>query len=122
MTPQSVSKEDHSLVKAGVLLPVMLEFIQSDVSALNKQGIHLAEFGVKTLQAAEQELITEHLNVRKELRQRGIKIFGEEKTKLGVNANYIIRGYRHHISVLWGLVRTEALLKASQYAGVDLTK
>ncbi|MCD9020415.1 hypothetical protein [Cohnella silvisoli] len=69
----------------------------------------------------QNDMISEHYGLKRRLKERGIKLFSEKQTGTGIEADYICRGYRHHITLLWGTVRSEAIKKASYYTGFILT-
>ncbi|WP_276352577.1 hypothetical protein [Cohnella caldifontis] len=119
--PPVITPEERALVKDAIVIPAMLEFLQNDIRTVSQMGLKLDLIIVKSLQAVEQQIISEHLDVRGELRRRGIKLYAVERSDAGLEGHYVCRGYRHRISLLWSVVRTEVLRKASRYTGVTLT-
>lgn len=118
--PPVITPEERALVKDAIVIPVMLEFLQNDIRTVRRMGLKLDMIIVKSLQAVEQQIISEHLNVRGELRRRGIKLYAVERSDAGIEGHYACRGYRHKTKLLWSIVRTEVLKKASRYTGVEL--
>ncbi|MBO9597219.1 MAG: hypothetical protein J7559_05290 [Cohnella sp.] len=121
MKPPVLSKDELRLVKDAIVIPVMLDYLQSDIDTARKAGFKLDLILVRGLQKVLDDLINEHYELRKALRERGIKLFPEKRTRAGVEAAYLCRGYEHQLTLLWGTLRTEALRKASEYTGVKLT-
>jgi hypothetical protein len=121
MRPPMLKQEELRMVKEAILIPVMLDYLQSDIEAANLAGFKLDLILIRTLQKVQDDIINEHYVLKRELRARGIKLLPERRSRMGVEANYLCRGYEHHMTLLWGTVRTEALKKASEYTGVKLT-
>jgi hypothetical protein len=116
-----LSKEELQMVKEAVIFPVMLEVIESDIEKVGGVGIRLDLLLIASLKQLQVELFKNHHALKVELRQRGIKIIAERRTSLGIEAEYLCRGYQHQLSLLWGVVRTEILQKASDYLNISLT-
>ncbi len=121
MKPPVLSKEELRLVKDAMVIPVMLDYLQSDIDTARTAGFKLDLILVRGLQKVLDDLIAEHYAVRRSLKERGIKVFPEKRTRAGVEAAYLCRGYEHRLTLLWGTLRTEALRKASEYTGVRFT-
>jgi hypothetical protein len=121
MRPPMLKQEELRMVKEAILIPVMLDYLHSDIEAAHSAGFKLDLILIRTLQKVQDDIINEHYALKRELRARGIKLLPENRSRMGVEANYLCRGYEHHMTLLWGTVRTEALKKASQFTGVKLT-
>lgn len=119
--PPALTPEERALVKDALILPVMLDFLREDISTVHRMGLKLDLIIMGSLRAVEQQIITEHLNVRAEMRRRGIKLLPAERSKAGIEGSFLCRGYRHRTQLLWSVIRTEVLKKASRYTGVRLT-
>lgn len=121
MKPPMLNQEELRMVKESILIPVMLEYLQSDIDTAHSAGFKLDLILIRGLQKVQDDILTEHYWLKKQLRERGIKVLPEQQTRTGIEADYLCRGYQHHMTLLWGTVRTEALKKASQYTGLKLT-
>ncbi|QMV42863.1 hypothetical protein [Cohnella cholangitidis] len=121
MKPPMLNREELRMVKESILIPIMLDYLESDIHTAQSAGFKLDMILIHGLKKVQDDIINEHYSIKKQLRERGIKVLPEERTKLGVEADYLCRGYQHHMTLLWGTVRTETLKKASEYTGVKLT-
>jgi hypothetical protein len=119
--PPAITPEERALVKDAIILPVMLDFLQEDISTVHRMGLKLDLIIMGSLRAMEQQIITEHLNVSAAMRRRGIKLFSAKRSEAGIEGGFLCRGYRHKTYLLWSVVRAEVLKKASRYTGVRLT-
>jgi hypothetical protein len=121
VTAPLLSKEELRMVKEAVIFPVMLDVIQSDMEKVSGVGIRLDLLIIASLKQVQVQLFKDHHTLKVELRQRGIKIITDRRTALGIEAEYLCRGYQHQLSLLWGVVRTEILQKASDSLNISLT-
>jgi len=119
--PPVITPEERALVKDALILPVMLDFLREDISTVRRMGLKLDLIITASLRALEQQMVTEHLRVRAEMRRRGIKLFSAERSEAGVEGRFLCRGYRHQTQLLWSVIRAEVLKKASRCAGVRLS-
>ncbi|CAM4418192.1 hypothetical protein U9M73_08690 [Paenibacillus phoenicis] len=114
------TEEDLQLVKEYILLPVLLNVLERDMKALGTVKLKMDVVYVRALRTA-QDLITADLTLlRKKMRDRGIKVFEQQRTELGIEARYLCRGYQHRFSMLWSLVKAELNQYLSKYLNVDL--
>ncbi|WP_372633864.1 hypothetical protein [Cohnella sp.] len=120
--PANVTQDEQRLVLDFIVIPIMLNYIDEDISAIKKYGLRTDLILINALRKVRDDILAEHSDIKLKMRQSGIKIIGNTNSKLGVDAAYLCRGYHHSISLLWSLIRTEVLSKASQYTGIKLTQ
>ncbi|UJF32158.1 hypothetical protein [Paenibacillus hexagrammi] len=121
MNAPLLSKDELQMVKEALILPIMMDYIQDDIHLANQSGFKLDLLLVHSLEQVQGQIFQEHYALKRALRERGIKLFPEKRTDTGIDADYLCRGYTHHITLLWDILRTEVLTKASHYMNVKLT-
>lgn len=121
MKPPMLNQEELRMVKEVIVIPIMLDYLQSDINTVHSAGFKLDLILIRSLTKVQNDIINEHYILKRELRSRGIKVLPEKQTKGGIEVDYLCRGYQHHMTLLWGTVRSETLKKASHYTGVKLT-
>lgn len=114
------TEEDLQLVKEYILLPILLDVLERDITAIGKVKLKMDVIYEKTLRQAQDQIIADVSMLRKNLRERGIKVYEQQRTKLYVEARYLCRGYHHNFSMLWGLVKAELYKYLSMYLHIDL--
>jgi hypothetical protein len=119
--PASVTREEHQLVQDFLVIPVMLDYIDEDISVIEKCGLKTDLLLINALRKVREDIFAEQFDLRSKMKRSGIKVIENKSTELGVNAAYLCRGYRHNMSLFWSLIRAEILSKASQYTGIQLT-
>lgn len=115
-----LQKEELEMIKEAVLFPVMLDVIQNDIEKVKKINLKLDLLLVISLQNIQDQIFKDNRALKNQLKERGIKIYEERRTSLGIQAEYKCRGYQHHLSLLWSLVRSDILRKASSYMNINL--
>jgi predicted HTH domain antitoxin len=113
--------EELQLVKMGIILPVMLDVLQRDIKQMNQVKLKLSILYVMSLGNAQDSAHLELMELKAELRKRGIRIIEEVRAAEGIQAKFKCRGYDHRLLLRWEKVRTEILQKGSQYLGIILT-
>jgi len=120
MKPPMLNQDELRMVKESILIPVMLDYLASDINTAHSAGFKLDLILIRGLEKVQDDLINEHYAIKKQLRERGIKVLPEQRTEMGIEAGYLCRGYQHRMTLLWSTLRTEALKKASDYTGIKL--
>lgn len=120
--PPMQTTDEPSLVKMYVLLPILLDVLERDIAILTMVGLKLPAVYITCLQSVQDEITVELTQLRQQMRQRGIKIYEEKRTKLALEVRYLCRGYHHHFSMLWTVVKPEIERKLSGFMQVDLSK
>ncbi|MCR8634319.1 MULTISPECIES: hypothetical protein [Paenibacillus] len=113
--------EELQFVKMGIILPVMLDVLQRDINQINQIKLKLNILYIMSLGKAQDSAHSELMELKAELRKRGIKIVEEVRAAEGIQARFKCRGYDHKLLLQWEKVRTEILQKGSQYLGIILT-
>ncbi|RXZ77006.1 hypothetical protein EBB07_32450 [Paenibacillaceae bacterium] len=113
------TEEDLQLVKEYMLLPVLLDVLERDIRILGAAGLRMDAIYEQVLRRAQDRIIADVALFRKHLRERGIKVYVQQRTKLSLDARYLCRGYHHNFSMLWSLVKAELDRKLSLYLRID---
>lgn len=118
--PPLLTKEELEMVKEAVLFPVMLDEIQNDIEKIKRINLKLDLLFVVSLQNIQKRIFKDNRALKTMLRERGIRIYDERLTSLGIEAEYKCRGYHHQLSLLWSVIRADILQKASHYMNITL--
>ncbi|MEI7027487.1 hypothetical protein [Paenibacillus sp. y28] len=110
--------EDMQLVKDYLLLPVLLEVLERDMSILQTLKLKMPAPYVRTLRGVQDQVTSDLASVRTRLRQRGVKVYEERRTAAGIEAMYLCRGYHYPFSMLWSLIKAEVEQRLNRYLGL----
>ncbi|TDG00166.1 hypothetical protein [Paenibacillus piri] len=116
-----LTPEELQFVKMGIILPVMLDVLQRDMNRIKQVKLKLNVLYTLSLGKAQDGVHAELMELKAELRKRGIRIYEEARVAEGIQARFKCRGYDHKLLLQWEKVRTEILKKGSQYWGITLT-
>jgi hypothetical protein len=105
--PMERTEEEAELVKRSVILPVVLDVLAHDIRVLQGSRAKMNRLYIRQLHALQDRVSLELYHVRRQLRRAGIKVFRQERARLGLTAEYLCRGYRHSFTMLWGVVKAE---------------
>ena len=116
-----LTKEEYELVKDYLLLPIIFDVLERDIKKLDMMKLKMSEIYVRLLRGIQDKILLNMLNDRTLLKERGIKVYEQRRTELGIEAFYLCRGYPHAISMLWGFVRAEVQVRLCEYLGINYT-
>lgn len=116
------TEEEAEMVKEYILLPMMLDVLERDRLVLTEARFKLPEVYGALIAWLQASVTTDLTRVRQNMREHGMRVFEARRTKLGVEARYLCRGYTYELSMLWGLVKAEIVQRLCTYLGIDITK
>lgn len=105
--PMERTKEEAEWVKRSLVLPIVLDVLAHDVRVLQTSRAKMNQLYIRYLHALQDRVSLELYHIRRQLRLQGIKVFRQERAKLGLVAEYMCRGYRHPFTMHWGVVKAE---------------
>lgn len=115
-------EEDTSLVKIYVLHTLALDVLERDIRVLRDSPLKMPDVYIHSLSRVQQRMTAQLTVVRGKMRQQGIKIYSEVRSKQGVEALYVCRGYQRRFFMLSSFAKSEVRVEISRYLGIDLTQ
>ena len=105
--PMEKTEEELTYVKQSLILPIVLDVLAHDIRVLQSSKAKMNGLYAKYLHSLQDKASLELYHLRRQLRQRGIKVFRQERAKQGLEAEYLCRGYEHRFTMMWGVVKAE---------------
>ena len=105
--PMEKTEEELTYVKQSLILPIVLDVLAHDIRVLQSSKAKINGLYAKYLNSLQDKASLELYHLRRQLRQRGIKVFRQERAKQGLEAEYLCRGYEHRFTMMWGVVKAE---------------
>jgi hypothetical protein len=102
------TEEELDLIREAILLPVVTQVIDHDMKAIERSEVKFKQIHMDHLQSVLDKVIKDLGNVRKELRKRSIKLYGEERDEKGMGCQYNSRGYHASFDMTWPTVKAYA--------------
>jgi len=123
MAAPMMSNEDYSLIKSFLIIPVVLSVFERDSQIIGKFAmLKTPDPYVDVIQSGMQRATTVLAEVRRELRNHGIKVYEVVRTAKGIEAKYQCRGYHSEFSMLWSLVQADVSVRMRAYMGLDISE
>ncbi|TCZ79394.1 hypothetical protein E0485_05905 [Paenibacillus albiflavus] len=120
--PPMQTVDEPSLVKSYVLLPLLMDVLERDMATLAIVNLKLPLVYITCLQSAQDAIMAELATLKGQLRNKGIKVYQQERTKQALDVRYLCRGYHHQFTMLWTVVKPEIERMLSEFMQVDLTQ
>lgn len=112
--------EESKLVKDFILLPLMLDVVENDRGILSAGALKMPAITNAIIDRLQKAALADLAQVRKNMRERGLKVYEDRKTHLGVEVEFLCRGYHHKLSILWGLIEAEIEQRSFTYLGLKI--
>lgn len=109
------TEAELQLVKQFVLLPIILDVLERDIKVMDTMPLKMLNIYYQLLRGVQDLVTVDLAKVRKSLREHGMKVYEQRRTNMGVEAAYLCRGYHHHFSMLWGVVKGEVEVRLRSY-------
>jgi hypothetical protein len=121
MTPAPLQTEEEiQLVKDCIIAPVLLDVLEHDMRAITLTKLKLPYPYRRKFRSMQKEVTLELTNLRQMMRQLGIKIYSESRSKEYLEAHYMCRGYDHEMILMWDTIKAEVEIRLSHYLQVSL--
>lgn len=120
MSSIGLKPEESKLVKDFILLPLLLDALENDRGILSAAALKMPVISNTIIDRLQKAALADLAQVRKNMRERGLKVYEDRKTRLGVEVEFLCRGYHHKLSMLWGLVEAEIEQRSYTYLGLDI--
>lgn len=122
---QVPTREELEMIRDAVLLPVLLTMIEKNGKEITLSVNPLRKlYAVATL-ALMNRVHSELAAVNRELRNRKIKIFKDDREDTDLHFRYICRGYEDRFSIMRDVARASISMKIGQHIqniSADLNK
>lgn len=103
------TEEEAGWVKEFLLLPLILDLMEMDLRLVlsGSSPFKLPELYGAVLRGLQSRITRELGQIRQKMRQHGIKVYEQHRTRTGLEARYLCRGYQYEFSMLWSFARAE---------------
>ncbi|PJN56094.1 hypothetical protein PAEVO_28170 [Paenibacillus sp. GM2FR] len=112
--------DESKLVKDYILLPLLLDVLEHDRSVLSRADLKSQELTNVIIDRLQAAALSDLAQARRKMREYAIKVYEDRKTKLGIEVEFICRGYHHKLSMLWGLIEAEIEQRSYTYLGLKI--
>jgi flagellar motor component MotA len=107
MNPLIDLREELVLIKRFIVMPLAIQVLDRDMRVMERSPLKMPRVYIQWMQHLQDQLMTDMIRLRRQLRERGLRIYEQRQTDTGIQAKYVCRGYHHEFSMIWGLVRAE---------------
>ncbi|PYE51784.1 hypothetical protein HUB98_07085 [Paenibacillus barcinonensis] len=118
----SPADEDHRLIKGLVVRTLLLDVLERDIRTLDTLLLKMPEVYILSLTRIQNQVLKEMLGLRKQMKNRGVKVLEETRGKDGIETVYLCRGYWQRFYMLWTFARNEVKKELSRHLQMDLTQ
>ncbi|UUZ80512.1 hypothetical protein LJK88_37450 [Paenibacillus sp. P26] len=109
------TNEELVLIRDHILLPHMLTMVQKSIDDIENSPNILKPLYLAAGRAVMDKISAEMYNIRRELRQRNIKIISDEQVEMVVYHHFVCRGYEERFGMMRDVMRSEISIRLSKY-------
>lgn len=109
------TEEELSLIRHAVILPILLTIVESNGRSIEVLSSPLKKLYLKATQALLQCIHADLMQVKKELKDRQIKIFEDDRIDGCLHYRFICRGYEHPFTMIRDVIRAELSKQITHY-------
>lgn len=116
-TPRNnlITSEERLMLRDYILLPHMETMVQKSLSEVEYSVNILKRSYLMAGQYIMEKVIQDQHRLRREMKQRNIKILHEEQSELVVYYRYYCRGYEERFGITRDVMRSEISLRLTRY-------
>lgn len=118
--PQRITDEELTMVKIAILLPIIMDTLKRDIAIMKASGLKMVIIHVANLKMLMDYITSDIKDVKKSMREHGIKIIEEGKVPIGYKAVYLCRGYRRELELRSEHIKSLVIVKLAEYMEIPI--
>lgn len=118
---EAISSEDRLYVKRYILLQLVIAAYERDCRYIN-DNLKTPGPYVDTIKLAVNRAWEDMKEIKKHFRAKGLKVYEQTNTQIGIQAKFMCRGYRSEMELRWEFITAEASVLMRKYLGLDISK
>ncbi|MEF3304198.1 hypothetical protein [Paenibacillus sp. GYB003] len=109
------TEEELRWIKDYMLLTVLLDVLERDIKVMGDIHLKMSGIYIQMLNQFQDNVSSDMAELRSKMRNRGIRIYDQRRTKERLEADFLCRGYHRQWSMFWGLIKSEVEQKLLSY-------
>ncbi|MBJ6363322.1 hypothetical protein ACFOQM_19055 [Paenibacillus sp. GCM10012307] len=112
---QIPTREELELIRDAVLLPMMLSVVDKNYREMEASTSSLKRLYMVATNVLLNRIHRDLARVKRELRNRSIKVFEDERVDSALHYHFVCRGYENQFAMLRDVIRTEMSVRMTKY-------
>jgi hypothetical protein len=118
--PNMITEEELNMVKLAVMLPIIMSTLEHDITKMKEAGLKTPTVYVANLKRMQGYVMDDIKTVKRDMRNRGIKISEEGKTTNGYKAKYLCRGYNHELIIGQNILKSLVVIRLAEMMEIPI--
>lgn len=119
MPAQPYNNDDVAIVKEAILFPYILSTLEHDIKLMKASEMKMGDVYARLLKKAQNDTTTAFYEIKKRMRNNGIKILKEERDSFAAVTYFVVRGYEHNFTMPFRTMKYEIKERLGKYLDVD---
>lgn len=113
--PELPTQDEFRMIRESVILPMMLSIVERNYKKLETTDLSLRKLYITATQVLMDRIHADLSKVKKELRERKIRVHEEEMIDSTARYKVFCRGYEDSFTIMRDLVKAEIGVQLSNY-------
>lgn len=118
---EAITPDDRMYVKRYILLVLVIAAYERDCRYI-EDNLKTPGPYIDTIKLAINRAWDDLKDVKKHFRSKGLKVYEQNSTKIGIHAKFMCKGYRSEMELRWEFITAEASVLMRKYLGLDISK
>ncbi|WP_425464908.1 hypothetical protein [Paenibacillus dokdonensis] len=120
LTAPGITCEELSLIKSFLLLQFIHKVFERDLRIMKESGVFKTpELYMEVLAGGDRQTLMLLTEVKREFKNRRIRVYQVAQNERGIEAEYVCRGYTGEMNILWPAFRSEMFARMKAYLGLQ---
>ncbi|AWP28690.1 hypothetical protein [Paenibacillus sp. Cedars] len=117
---EAITSKDRHYVKRYIIITLVIAAFERDCRYIEKQLKTPGPY-VDIIKLATENAWADMRDVKKHFWLKGMKLYEEKRTPLGIMAKFKCRGYESSLELRWEYISAEASILMRKYLGLDVS-
>lgn len=117
---EAITSEDRHYVKRYMIITLVIAAFDRDSRYIQQQLKTPGPY-VDIIKLATENAWVDLRDIKKHFWLKGMKVYEEKRTPLGIMVKFKCRGFESSLELLWEFVAAEASILMRKYLGLDVT-
>lgn len=121
MAAKPYGSEDVEIVKDAVLFPYILSTLEHDIKLMMNSKMKMGDVYARLLRKAQNDATVAFSEVKKRMRNNGIKLLEEKRESDKTVTTFMCRGYQHEFIMPFRTLKYDIKVRLGKYLDVDFS-
>ncbi|ASA22642.1 hypothetical protein [Paenibacillus donghaensis] len=119
---QHPTGDELEFIKQYLEIPFLLDILEDNITKMKGAEFRLGDIFLFHLVKLQDKLTLELAEIRKQMRNKGMKVIDTKRTKVEIRTKYLCRGYTGSMVLLLDRVKADLSMKLCELLSIDINE